>query len=74
MSVLPGEVHAALGQLLIGLQSSDNVVRTQAETQLQDEWQNPRPEILLMALAEQIIGAEDVGVCLVHILPTIQPV
>jgi hypothetical protein len=62
MSVLPAEVHTALNQLLQGLQSADNVVRTAAETSLADEWQTPRPEILLMALAEQIMGADDVGV------------
>jgi hypothetical protein len=65
MSVLPAEVHAALAQLLVGLQSPDNVIRTQAEAQLQDEWQSARPEILLMALAEQIIGSEDLGVRLI---------
>lgn len=62
MSVLPGEVHAALTRLLVGLQSPDNVVRTHAETQLQEEWQTPRPDVLLMALAEQISITEDIGV------------
>jgi hypothetical protein len=62
MSVLPAEVHSALNQLLQGLQSADNTIRTAAETSLADEWQTPRPEILLMALAEQIIGAEELGV------------
>jgi hypothetical protein len=63
MSLLPPEVHAAVNQLLVGLQASDNVVRTQAEETLNTEWIGPRPEILLMALAEQIIGAEAIGVC-----------
>lgn len=62
MSVLPAEVHAALDQLLQALQSSDNVQRTAAEENLATEWQNPRPEILLIGLAEQIIGASDLGV------------
>jgi importin-5 len=64
MSLLPPEVHAAVNQLLVGLQASDNVVRTQAEETLNTEWISPRPEVLLMALAEQIIGADVVGVCL----------
>jgi importin-5 len=63
MSILPAEVHQALNQLLIGLQSPDNIIRTQAEETLNNEWVTPRPEVLLMALAEQIIGAEDIGVC-----------
>jgi hypothetical protein len=62
MSLLPSEVHVAVNQLLVGLQASDNLVRTQAEESLNKEWIDPRPEILLMALAEQIIAAEDVGV------------
>ena len=63
MSQLPPEVHQALAQLLQGLQSPDNVLRTQAETQLNDEWANPRPEILLMGLSEQIEGSDDPAVC-----------
>jgi hypothetical protein len=62
MSVLPPEVHTALTQLLTGLQSPDNVLRTQAEEQLTTEWVQGRPDILLMALVEQIIGADEVGV------------
>jgi hypothetical protein len=62
MSLLPPEVHQAVNQLLIGLQSPDNVVRTAAEDTLNNEWVTPRPEVLLMALAEQIIGTEDIGV------------
>jgi len=62
MSQLPPEVHQALAQLLQGLQASDNVRRTQAESQLNDEWIASRPEILLMGLSEQIEGAEDPGV------------
>jgi hypothetical protein len=59
MSVLPPEVHTALNQLLHGLQSSDNVVRAQAEEQLNNEWVVPRPDVLLMGLVEQIQGSED---------------
>lgn len=62
MSVLPPEVHNALTVLLTGLQSPDNVLRTQAEEQLNTEWVQPRPEILLMALVEQILGSEEMGV------------
>jgi hypothetical protein len=62
MSVLPPEVHNALTVLLTALQSPDNVLRTQAEEQLNAEWVQPRPEILLMALVEQILGSEEVGV------------
>ncbi|KAF2399956.1 importin subunit beta-3 [Trichodelitschia bisporula] len=59
MSVLPPEVHAALAQLLQGLQAPDNVLRTQAEEQLNVDWIQPRPEVLLMGLVEQIQGADD---------------
>jgi len=60
--MLPPDVHAALSQLLVGLQSADNVVRTQAEEQLNAEWVQPRPDVLLMGLLEQIQGAEDPAV------------
>jgi len=62
MSLLPPEVHAALSQLLKGLQAADNVERTQAEEQLNTEWVTNRPEILLMGLSEQIQGQEDPSV------------
>jgi len=62
MSVLPAEIHAALTQLLQGLQSPDNVQRTAAEKELNDEWVSKRPEILLMGLTEQIQGQEDANV------------
>jgi hypothetical protein len=61
MSVLGPDIHQAVSQLLSGLQSSDNVLRSAAEDSLNNEWVVPRPEILLMALAEQITGADDVG-------------
>jgi len=62
MSLLPPEVHQAVNQLLIGLQASDNIIRTQAEESLNSEWIAPRAEVLLMALAEQILGAEESNV------------
>ena len=64
MSVLPQEVHTALSQLLLALSSADNIVRSQAEEQLNNEWVQGRPDVLLMGLAEQIQGAEDAGVSL----------
>jgi importin-5 len=54
MSLLAPEVHAELEQLLQALQSPDNTVRAQAEEHLQNNWTNTRPEVLLLALAEQI--------------------
>jgi len=59
MSVLPAEVHTALANLLQGLQSPDNVTRTTAEQQLNDEWVAQRPEVLLMGLSEQIELAQE---------------
>jgi hypothetical protein len=72
MSVLPPEVHTALTQLLTGLQSPDNVLRTQAEEQLSTEWVQGRPDILLMALVEQIIGADEVGVSFPYPYPRLR--
>ena len=62
MSLLPPEVQTALVQLLQGLQSTDNTIRTQAEGQLNQEWVNLRPDMLLMGLAEQMQGSQDEGV------------
>ncbi|KAF2252589.1 ARM repeat-containing protein [Trematosphaeria pertusa] len=59
MSVLPAEVHTALANLLKGLQSPDNVERTAAEEQLNQEWFGQRPDVLLMGLSEQIELAQD---------------
>jgi hypothetical protein len=64
MSVLPAEVHTALAALLSGLQSPDNVQRTTAEQQLNEEWVAQRPEVLLMGLSEQIELAQDTSVSL----------
>lgn len=54
MSLLSPEIHNALGQLLQGLASSDNVVRSAAEEQLNNEWVAARPDVLLMGLVEQM--------------------
>lgn len=62
MSVLPAEIHTALTTLLQGLQSPDNVQRTAAEQQLNEEWVAQRPEVLLMGLSEQIELAQDTSV------------
>lgn len=62
MSVLPPEVHTALDQLLQGLQSTDNAVRSQAEESLNNEWVANRPDVCLMGLAEQMQGSQDEGV------------
>lgn len=59
MSLLPPEVHTALSQLLRALSTPDNTVRSQAEEQLNNEWVQNKPDVLLMGLAEQIGGAED---------------
>ena len=65
MSVLPAELHQELTQLLHGLQSPDNVSRTQAEETLEGQWVLPRSDVLLMGLVEQIYGAEDIAVSVV---------
>lgn len=62
MSLLPPEIHGALSQLLQALSSSDNNVRSQAEEQLNNEWVQARPEMLLMGLVEQIQRAEQPSV------------
>jgi hypothetical protein len=59
MSLLPPEVHTALSQLLVALSTPDNTVRSQAEDQLNNDWVQNRPDVLLMGLAEQLGGAED---------------
>lgn len=62
MSVLPPEVHTALNNLLQGLQSTDNTVRSQAEEQLNTEWAQARPDVLLMGLGEQLQGSDNPAV------------
>ena len=64
MAMLPPEVHTALTQVLSGLQSTDNTVRTAAEEQLNTEWVAQRPDVLLAGLAEQMQGSQEEGVCL----------
>lgn len=70
MSLLPPEVHSALSQLLGALTAADNALRSQAEEQLNNDWAQNRPDILLMGLVEQIQGAEDtiVSICLLACL------
>jgi hypothetical protein len=63
MSILPEQVLRELSELLQALQSSDNNVRSQAEEVLTTNWTNPRPEVLLMGLVEQIHTSQDVTVC-----------
>lgn len=67
-AILSQEIHVALTQLLHGLQSPDNVLRTEAEQKLQNEWSDPQPGLLLVGLVEQLQGADDVAVC-----PTLFP-
>lgn len=64
MSWLSPEVHATLSQLLRALSTPDNAVRSQAEEQLNNDWVQNRPDVLLMGLVEQIEGAEDTVVSL----------
>lgn len=66
MSVLSPEIHSALVQLLQGLQSPDNNVRSYAEEQLNNEWVIARPDVLLMGLVEQVQASQDLSVCLAH--------
>lgn len=58
MSLLPPDVQPALSQLLGALSSPDNGLRTQAEDQLNNDWIQNRPDVLLMGLTEQVQGAE----------------
>ena len=62
MSILGPEVHTALTQLLAGLSSSENEVRTRAEEQLNTDWVTARPDILLMGLVEQMLESPDPSV------------
>jgi hypothetical protein len=64
MSVLSPDVHSALTQLLQGLQSADNTIRTQAETNLNNDWVNQQPDVLLLGLVEQLGQSSDEGVSL----------
>lgn len=62
MSLVPPDVHNALTQLLRALTTPDNNVRSQAEDQLNNDWVRNRPDVLLLALAEQLQGSEDAAV------------
>ncbi|KAJ2897673.1 Importin subunit beta-3 [Zalerion maritima] len=62
MSVLGPEVHNELSQLLQALQSPDNNIRSQAEEHLQANWTGTRPQVLLMALVEQISATQDLAI------------
>ena len=62
MSVLGADVHAALTQLLAGLSSPENEVRTRAEEQLNTDWVAARPDFLLMGLVEQMHESPDPSV------------
>jgi hypothetical protein len=55
-SQLPPDVVAALQQLLQGLASADNAIRSRAEQMLNDDWLATRPEMLLSGLAEQVVA------------------
>ena len=59
MSVVPPDVTHALTQLLQGLSSSDNDLRSQAEEQLNNEWVVARPDVLLMGLVDRIYSDSD---------------
>lgn len=53
MSLLPTDVHQALSQLLNGLASADNSIRSEAEKSLETEWTlKQNVEMLLLFLAE----------------------
>lgn len=69
MSLLPPAVHSALNNLLQGLQSGDNTLRSQAEEQLNTEWAQAQPDVLLMGLVEQLQGSDNPAVRRYHSLP-----
>ena len=62
MSILPPEIHSALGLLIQGLQSPENNLRSHAEEQLNNDWVIVRPDVLLMGLVEQIQIGRDASV------------
>lgn len=62
MSLLSPEYAEALAQLVVGLQSTDNIARKAAEDQLNTQWKLHRPDVLLIGLAEQLNTSEDSGV------------
>lgn len=66
--MLPPDIHANLALLLRGLTTADNTVRSQAEDQLNNDWVQNRPDVLLMGLAEQIQGSEEASVRFIAII------
>ncbi|CUS09667.1 unnamed protein product [Tuber aestivum] len=61
MSQLPHGVAESLQQLLLGLESSDNSIRSEAEKSLNNDWVLARPDLLLSGLAEQVRAADSPG-------------
>ena len=59
MPVLGPEIHTALVQLLAGLSSAENDVRSRAEEQLNNDWIANQPDVLLMGLVEQMHESPD---------------
>ncbi len=59
MSALHPELQGALAQLLQGLNSSDNELRSRYEDSLANEWQAQKPDALLMGLVEQAHSSPD---------------
>lgn len=59
MSALHPELQGALAQLLQGLNSPDNAVRSKCEESLVNEWQVQKPDALLMGLVEHAHAAQD---------------
>lgn len=60
MSVVPEQLHALLLQLLQGLSSADNTIRSKAEKVLETDWSTTQNiEILLTFLAEQACSSGD---------------
>ena len=59
MSALHPELQSALAQLLQGLNSSDNELRSRYEESLANEWQAQKPDALLMGLVEHAHSSQD---------------
>ncbi|KAK5104604.1 importin subunit beta-3 [Lithohypha guttulata] len=59
MSALHPELQGALAQLLQGLNSADNDLRSKYEDSLANEWQAQKPDALLMGLVEHAHAAQD---------------
>jgi len=59
MSALHPELQGALAQLLQGLNSSDNQLRSRYEESLANEWQAQKPDALLMGLVEHAHSSPD---------------